>query len=106
MSDTVFSVSGKADGPEVRWARPRVGLALRSLLVCIAYYFGTLLGYSLIFPSSYISIIWPPNTILLVALLLSPRRQWPWLLLIPLPVHFWVQAQFEVSLWNASLYYA
>jgi hypothetical protein len=38
-----------------------------------------LLGFALLFPSSSISIICPPNTILLVALLLSPRRQWPWL---------------------------
>ena len=84
---------------------PRVGLAVRSLLVCAGYYFGTLLGYAFIFPSSYISIVWPPNTILLVALLLSPRRQWAWLLAIAFPVHLLAQAQFGVSLTMASLYY-
>ncbi len=78
---------------------------MRGLLVCIAYYFGSWLGYALIFPSSYISIIWPPNTILLVALLLSPRRYWAWLLLIAFPVHLLAQLQFGASLWTATLYY-
>ncbi len=77
---------------------PRLGLAVLSLLVCAGYYLGTLLGYAFIFPSSYISIVWPPNTILLVALLLSPRRQWAWLLAIAFPVHLLAQAQFGVSL--------
>src|SRR5262245_61270989 len=106
MSDTALEERGAADGPKARWSQLCVRLALRGLLVSAAYYLGSLLGYALIFPSSYISIIWPPNTILLVALLLSPRWQWPWLLLIPLPFHLWVQAQFGVSVWIASLYYA
>src|SRR5688572_28649024 len=84
---------------------PRVGLAVRSLLVCAGHYLGTQLGYAFIFPSSYISIVRPPNTILLVALLLSPRRQWAWLLAIAFPVHLLAQAQFGVSVTMASLYY-
>ena len=84
---------------------PRLGLAVLSLLVCAGYYLGTLLGYAFIFPSSYISIVWPPNTILLVALLLAPRRHWAWLLAIAFPVHLLAQAQFGVSLTMASLYY-
>lgn len=79
---------------------------MRGVLVCTAYYFGTLLGYALIFPSSYISIMWPPNAVLLVALLLSPWRHWPWLLLIVLPVHLLAQAQFGASFTMAFLYYA
>src|SRR5262245_9607986 len=106
MGDSGLYEGGAADDPKARWSQLCVGVALRGLLVGAAYYFGSLLGYALIFPSSYISIIWPPNVILLVALLLSPRWQWPWLLLIPLPFHFWAQAQFGVSLWIASLYYA
>jgi PAS domain S-box-containing protein len=81
-------------------------VAVRVGLVCLAYYLGSLLGYALIFPSSYISIIWPPNTILLVALLLAPRRHWPWLLLIVFPVHLLVQTHFGVSPPAATLYYA
>src|SRR5262245_17360482 len=97
---------GSANSRRV-WRSPQLtGLAIRSVIVCVDYYFGTLLGYALIFPSSSISIVWPPNEVLLVALLLSPRRQWLWLLLIPFPVHLLVQAQFGTSLGNASLYYA
>jgi hypothetical protein len=64
-----------------------------------------MLGKALVFPTSYISIVWPPNAVLLVALLLSPRWQWPWLLLIPFPVHLLVQAQFGTTLGAATLYY-
>jgi PAS domain S-box-containing protein len=88
-----------------RRAQSRAPAALRVALVCIAYYLGSLLGHALIFPSSYISVIWPPNTILLVALLLSARRQWPWLLLFVFPVHFLAQAQFGVAPAAATLYY-
>ena len=86
--------------------RTGIGLAGRAVFVCVAYYLGSRLGFALIFPSSYISIAWPPNTVLLVALLLSPGWMWPWLLLFPLPVHFWVQAQFGASPSAAALYYA
>jgi len=91
-------------------AKPQVlsrhaGLALRGLVVCAAYYLGSWLGYALIVPASYISIIWPPNTVLLVALLLSPRPQWPWLLLIAFPVHLLAQWHFGVSPTMATLYY-
>jgi PAS domain S-box-containing protein len=105
MTDTSLNEGGAADDPKVRWSQHCVSLVLRGLLVSVAYYFGSLLGYALIFPSSYISIIWPPNAVLLVALLLSPRWQWPWLLLIPLPFHLLVQSQFGVSLTAALLYY-
>jgi integral membrane sensor domain MASE1 len=87
MSDLSLDASDVVHGPKAPRSEPRIGLALRGLLVCAAYYSGSLLGFALLFPSSSISIIWPPNTILLVALLLSPRRQWPWLLLMAFPVH-------------------
>src|SRR5262245_46630215 len=105
MSAPLLDENGAADDPRARWSQLGVGLALRGLLVGAAYYLGSLLGYALIFPSSYISIMWPPNAVLLVALLLSPRWQWPWLLLFPLPFHFLAQAQFGASLTAASLYY-
>jgi len=105
VTDHVLAERGLAQALKTRPVQPYAGLALRSLLVCVAYYFGSLLGYTLIFPSSYISVIWPPNTILLVALLLSPPRQWPWLLLIAFPVHILAQAQYGVSPPAAGLYY-
>jgi PAS domain S-box-containing protein len=105
MSASPYPLHGVAADPP-HHHHPLVGLALRAALLCIAYYLCSLLGYALIFPSSYISIIWPPNTILLVALLLSARRQWPWLLLTVLPVHLVAQAHFGVSATVATLYYA
>jgi integral membrane sensor domain MASE1 len=100
-SDFALDEVGEADGLQPRRSHLYIRLALHGLLVCAGYYFGTLLGYALIFPSSYIAIMWPPNAVLLVALLLSPRWQWPWLLLIAFPVHVLAQAQFGVSLTTA-----
>ena len=78
---------------------------MTSAAVCAAYYLASVLGYRILFPSSPFSIVWPPNTVLLVALLLSPRRRWPWLLLLTFPVHVLVQAQFGTPLSTASLNY-
>jgi hypothetical protein len=65
----------RAHGSKTRHVPISVGIALRSLLLRVAYDWGSLLGYALIFPSSYSAVIWPPNTILLVALFLPlPRR--------------------------------
>jgi PAS domain S-box-containing protein len=106
MSDLALEERGVADDPKGRGSEARLGLGLRALLVGAAYYFGSLLGFGLLFPSSGISIIWPPNTVLLVALLLSPRSQWPWLLLWAFPVHALAQAQFGESLSAATRIYA
>jgi PAS domain S-box-containing protein len=80
-------------------------LLLRALALCVAYYLGSLLGYALLFPSSYISVIWLPNTILLAAMLLSPPRYWAGALLVVLPVHLLAQAQNGVGWSLAGLYY-
>ena len=106
MSGLVLDATGLVSGSMTRRVRSYASLALRGLLVSVAYYFGSLLGYALLFPSSYISVIWPPNTVLLVALLLSSPLQWPWLLLIAFPMHLLAQAQLGASLSAAGLYYA
>ncbi len=41
-------------------------------LVAVAYYAGTRLGFVLTPPGYAISVFWPPNAILLAALLLAP----------------------------------
>jgi two-component system sensor histidine kinase UhpB len=48
----------------------------RSILVGVAYYAGAWVGFATTFPDTGISILWPPNTILLAALLVTPARQW------------------------------
>lgn len=59
-----------------QWERPNVRVALGALLAAAAYYVGTLIGLAVRFQSSPISPIWPPNAIVLVALLLAPIRKW------------------------------
>jgi len=65
--------------------------ALFVLLVCAGYYAGALIGQSLRFPNSHLSLIWPPTAILLAALLLTPPRRWWIFLLAVAPVHTVVQ---------------
>jgi PAS domain S-box-containing protein len=67
--------------------------ALPVLLVCAGYYAGALIGQSLRFPNSHLSLIWPPTAILLAALLLAPPRRWWIFLLAVAPVHIVVQLQ-------------
>jgi PAS domain S-box-containing protein len=43
-----------------------------------AYYAGAWVGFATAFPGTGISIVWPPNVILLAALLVTPARRW-WL---------------------------
>jgi signal transduction histidine kinase len=65
------------------------------VLVCAGYYAGGLLGLALRFPPLGISIIWPPNAILLAALLLVPARTWWVYLLAALPTHVHLVAHFQ-----------
>jgi PAS domain S-box-containing protein len=61
------------------------------LLVGLAYYLGAKLGFALTLKPSPISTLWPPNSIVLAALLLTPTRWW-WLILVgALPAHLAVQ---------------
>src|SRR4051794_19190358 len=65
--------------------------ALFALLVAGAYYGGTELGLALTPREHPISTLWPPNAILLAALLLGPTRRWPIFLLAVLPAHLFLQ---------------
>src|SRR5262245_56303401 len=82
----------RADDPAASAAR---AAALRAALpVAGAYYAGARPGLALQFPGLPTSVLWPPNTILLAALLLAPARPawWAWLLLAALPAHLLVLA--------------
>jgi PAS domain S-box-containing protein len=86
-------------------AAPRSTLLLRSLVLGVTYYLGVMLGLLFIFPSSYISVMWLPNTFLLAALLVSPPRHWAWLLLVGFPFHLLAHVQQGVATVDATLYY-
>ena len=70
--------------------RPRRTAAL-ALAVAVAYYVGSVIGFSLTLPPMSPSVLWPPNAILTATLLLAPPRRWPLFLLAALPAHLLVQ---------------
>src|ERR1700704_1747000 len=57
------------------------------LVVFAAYYVGAKIGFALTFQPHPVSVLWPPNSILLAALLLTPVRIWWVLLLAAFPAH-------------------
>jgi two-component system, LuxR family, sensor kinase FixL len=68
------------------------------LLVFAGYYFGAKLGFALTFDPHTVSVLWPPNAILLAALLLTPMRTWWLVLLTAFPAHLATQMQSDVPL--------
>src|SRR5262245_20432991 len=64
-----------------------------ALLVGVAYYVGARLGFLLTLHPIPVSTLWPPNSLLLAGLLLSPSRYWWALLLAALPAHLVVELQ-------------
>jgi PAS domain S-box-containing protein len=68
------------------------------LIVGVAYYVGALTGLALTMQTQPVSTLWPPNAILLAALLLTPPRIWPFLLLGALPAHLWVELRSGIPL--------
>src|SRR5262245_9784233 len=62
-------------------------------LVVVGYYLGAKLGFALTFQPHPISVMWPPNSILLAALLLSRSRHWWGLLLAAFPAHLLAELQ-------------
>ena len=76
-----------------------------ALSAAVSYYAGAQVGFMLRFPGSPLSVIWPPNAILLAALLLVPTRRWWMVLLAVLPAHLLVEAQNGVPLWTLLGWY-
>lgn len=66
---------------------------LIALLVSVGYYAGALFGFALTFHPIPISILWPPNALLMAALLLMPVRSWWLVLAAALPAHLAAELQ-------------
>src|SRR5437762_7490739 len=64
--------------------------------VALAYYLGAKIGFALTFRPHPVSVLWPPNAILLAALLLTPVRVWWVILLAAFPAHLSAQLQSNV----------
>lgn len=93
MSLPVGTAEANRSNPLMRY-RP----ALAALLVSVAYYVGAKLGLALTFYPHPVSTLWPPNSILFAALLLSPTRWWWFLLAAAFPAHLLTQLPADIPL--------
>ena len=82
--------------PPRPWSAKQTALA--ALLVAAGYYVGSRIGFALTFPPHAVSTLWPPNAILLGALLVAPAARWWIILLAALPVHLAVELSNGVPL--------
>ncbi len=62
----------------------------------VGYYLGSRIGFALTFRPHPVSVLWPPNSILVAALLLTPPRIWWFVLLAAFPAHCAAQLQSHV----------
>jgi signal transduction histidine kinase len=60
---------------------------LGALCLAIGYLIGVAVGLALTFDPNPVSTLWPPNAIVLAALLLTSPRRWPLLIAAVLPAH-------------------
>src|SRR3982751_1848775 len=98
-----LSINGVGEREE---QQPRVAARLTRLtaatalplLVAAAYYVGSQVGFAIKFPSIPTSIVWPPNSILMAALMLTPARRWWVYLLAVLAGHLLIQSGAAVPL--------
>src|ERR1044072_4971106 len=73
------------------WRLPVIGLC-----VFAGYYLGAKIGFALTFGPYPVSVLWPPNSILVAALLFTPPRIWWFVLLAAFPAHCATQLQNHV----------
>src|SRR5262245_60315583 len=71
-------------------------LLITGLWVFAGYYLACKVGFSLTFRPHPVSVLWPPNSVLVAALLLTQPRNWWVVLLAALPAHFAAQLQSQV----------
>jgi PAS domain S-box-containing protein len=71
---------------------------LLGAITCLGYFLGTKIGFALTFHPHPISVMWPPNSIVMAILLLTPVRMWWFVLLMAFPAHAFVQAESGVPL--------
>jgi two-component system sensor kinase FixL len=74
---------------------------LASLFVALGYYAGVKVGFALTFHPHPISALWPPNAVLLGALLVTPVRWWWMLIAAVLPAH--LNAQLDANVPTAMV---
>ena len=91
----------------LRALRVDSGIFVPALLVAVGYYLAARLGLALTLQPHPISTLWPPNALLMAALLLTQPRTWWVLIAAALPAHLLAELQGGVPLamvlgWYAS----
>ena len=82
---------------------PSVAAVTTAMLVtAAAYWAGSRVGLLLSLGDLAVSVMWPPNAILLAVLLLSPRARWPWYVLAIFPVHLLTQVSYGIPLTTSA----
>src|ERR1043166_8842559 len=69
---------------------------LTGFLVFVGYFAGAKLGFALTFQPHPVSVLWPPNSILAAALLLTPLRIWWLILLSAFSAHWAAELQSQI----------
>src|SRR6266487_5174893 len=67
-----------------------------ALFVFASYFLGAKIGFALTFRPHPVSVLWPPNSILAAALLLTPLRIWWLVLLAAFSAHWAAELQSHV----------
>jgi signal transduction histidine kinase len=88
------------------WRSEYIHAARIALIVAVAYFVGAQLAYALTYPNTQMFVIWPPNVILLVAMLLTPRRIWWTLVVAALPAHLLATTSSVATAHIGALFYA
>jgi len=71
----------------------------------VTYYLGVIVGLAFTPAGHAVSLLWPPNAIVVAALLLYPPREWKWPLLAVLPVHLVAEVSGGVPFLMAACWY-
>jgi PAS domain S-box-containing protein len=76
-----------------------------AIIVFVAYYSGTKLGFALTSPPNPIAVLWPPNAILFAALLLVPPSRWWAVVIGALAAHLFAQLQGGVPVYMVCCWF-
>src|SRR5262245_43167742 len=82
----------------LEWHRNNPNFFAAAALTAAAYYLGAKVGLALTFPPLPVSVLWPPNAILLAAMLMVPTRWWWVILATVFPIHLIAELQGGVPL--------
>lgn len=96
----------EAQSPQWRpsgWSASQTAAA--SAALACAYYVGVQIGFAFTLEANAVSFLWPPNALVLAALLIAPVRAWPWLIAAAAPAHFIAELSLDVPFSMVASWY-